>query len=448
MQNYFKNIAALFMLCVLFLINQSCKKGNDPETPAVTTPVITTENASEITQTTAFSGGHITSDGGAVISARGVCWGTTHNPTTASNKTDDGTDIGTFSSYLYGLTANTTYYVRAYAINSKGTGYGNEISFSTIPLSTATVIQPYVTSVTLTSAVAVAYISSTGGGNITVSGFCWKTSQNPTTADIISTDGGLETGNYSSRMTGLTANTTYYVRPYVTNSMGTSYGDQVSFTTGSVFSQIIFNPDLIYGTISDIEGNIYKTIGIGTQTWMAENLITGTLNDGTAIPYVAESQEWTALTTPGYCWYNNETDYTKGYGALYNWYAVNSGKLCPTGWHVATDNEWTVFVDYLGGMETASAKIRETGLSHWQGTTTDATNISGFSALPSGCRFWDGQFNAFGISVYLWSSTEYNQSGGMSLQWFYWSDDMGTFSSTGRGNNSSNDGLSVRCLKD
>ena len=134
---------------------------------------------------------------------------------------------------------------------------------------------------------------------------------------------------------------------------------------------------------------------------MAENLITTRLNDGTSIPNITEDQNWTTLTTPGYCWYNNETNYTKGYGALYNWYTVNTGKLCPTGWHVPSDNEWTVFVDFLGDMDLANPKIRETGTTHWQSLTSDATNISGFTALPGGCRFWDGQFNGFGIMVYF-----------------------------------------------
>ena len=188
------------------------------------------------------------------------------------------------------------------------------------------------------------------------------------------------------------------------------------------FSEIIFNPDLTYGSVSDIEGNIYKTIQIGTQTWMAENLITTRLNDGTSIPEVTEDQNWTALTTPGYCWYNNETNFTKGYGALYNWHAVNTGKLCPSGWHVPSDNEWTVFVDFLGGMDAANAKIRESGTTHWQSIASDATNISGFTALPGGTRFSDGQFNGFGILMYFWSSTEYYQSGGLTLEWMYFND--------------------------
>jgi len=443
-----KNTVAILAVILSVGLIHSCKKDDDPTKPVLTIPVLTTAGLSEITQSSAFSGGNITSDGGSEVSARGVCWGTAHNPTTSSRKTDEGSGIGSFTSYLSGLTPNTDYYVRAYATNSEGTAYGNEISFSTIPVSIATVTQTFVTSITLTSALAGAYIENGGGEAITERGFCWSTSQNPTITDNKTSDGSLETGNYSSLITGLTANTTYYVRAYVTNSIGTAYGDQLSFKTALEFSEIIFNPDLIYGSISDIEGNIYKTIQIGTQTWMAENLITSSLNDGTSIPEVTEDQNWTALTSPGYCWYNNETNFTKGYGALYNWHAVNTGKLCPSGWHVPSDNEWTVFVDFLGGMEAANAKIRESGTTHWQSIASDATNISGFTALPGGTRFSDGQFNGFGILMYFWSSTEYYQSGGLTLDWMYLNDGRGEFSGSGRGNTSSNDGLSVRCVKD
>lgn len=443
-----KNTVRILAIILSVILTNSCKKVDDPVIPDLTVPVLTTAGISEITQKSAFSGGNITHDGGAAVSVRGICWGTTHNPTTVSSTTNEGTGIGSFSSYLSGLTPNTTYYIRAYATNSEGTGYGNEASFTTLPVSLATVTQTFVTSVTLTSALAVAYIESDGGEAITASGFCWSTSQNPTTANPKTSDGELETGGYSSHITGLTANTTYYLRAYVTNSIGTAYGDQLSFTTALKFSAIIFNPDLTYGSVTDIEGNIYKTIQIGTQTWMAENLITTRLSDGTSIPNITEDQVWTTLATPGYCWYNNETNYTKGYGALYNWYAVNTGKLCPTGWHVPSDNEWTVFVDFLGDMDLANPKIRETGTTHWQSFTSDATNISGFTALPGGCRFWDGQFNGFGIMMYFWSSTNYFQSGGLSLDWSYRNDGISLSYGSGRGNSGYNDGLSVRCVKD
>jgi uncharacterized protein (TIGR02145 family) len=115
---------------------------------------------------------------------------------------------------------------------------------------------------------------------------------------------------------------------------------------------------------------------------------------------------------------------------------------------VPSDNEWTVFADYLGGMDAANAKIRETGTTHWQSLTSDATNTSGFTALPAGIRFGNGEFNNFGIMIYLWSSTGSLESGGSEVDWSYLNDESGTSSGSGSGNSSSNAGQSVRCLMD
>ena len=160
-------------------------------------------------------------------------------------------------------------------------------------------------------------------------------------------------------------------------------------------------------TVTDIDGNVYHTVKIGAQTWMVENLKTTHYNDGTAIPLVTHDTAWGSLTTPGYCWYNNDqATYGSTYGALYNWYAVNTGKLCPTGWHVATDAEWTQLTDYLGGVWVAGGKMKEAGLSHWQSPNTGATNSSGFTAFPGGYRFTDGSFYLLTYYAYFWSSSQ------------------------------------------
>jgi hypothetical protein len=195
-----------------------------------TPPAVTTTAVSNITQTTATGGGNVTSDGGATVTARGVCWSTTANPTTTGSHTTDGSGTGSFTSNLTGLTANTLYYVRAYATNSAGTSYGNQVTFTTLAFSLPTVTTTAVTNIALYAATSGGNVTSGGGTNVTARGVCWSTSANPTTAGSHTTDGS-GTGSFTSNLTGLTPNTLYYVRAYATNSAGTSYGNQVSFTT-------------------------------------------------------------------------------------------------------------------------------------------------------------------------------------------------------------------------
>ena len=195
-------------------------------------PTLSTEAITSITGTTASSGGTITSDGGAAVNARGVCWSTLANPTTANNLTNNGPGTGNFASDLTGLSGYTTYYVRAYATNSFGTAYGDELSFSTnsvIPTITTTAI----TSVTSTTASSGGTVTDDGGTSVTALGVCWSTSTNPTIANA-KTINGTGTGSFSSSITGLIPSTTYYVRAYATNSVGTAYGNEFSFTTNAV----------------------------------------------------------------------------------------------------------------------------------------------------------------------------------------------------------------------
>jgi uncharacterized protein (TIGR02145 family) len=162
------------------------------------------------------------------------------------------------------------------------------------------------------------------------------------------------------------------------------------------------------GTVTDIDGNVYHTIQIGTQIWMIENLKTTKYNDGTAIPLVTDNTTWKNLSTPGYCWYNNDgSTFKNTYGALYNWHTVNTGKLSPKGWHVPTDAEWEILVTFLGGDTIGGGKMKEAGTAHWLPPNKGATNSSGFTALPSGMRsYFDGTFGGLGKSTNFWSSSE------------------------------------------
>ncbi|MEI7831182.1 MAG: FISUMP domain-containing protein, partial [Prolixibacteraceae bacterium] len=403
----------------------------------ILTAGITTTAVSAITSTSLTSGGTISTDGGAAIIARGVCWNTTANPTIANSKTTDGTGTGSFISSVTGLTPGATYYFRAYAINSIGTSYGNEVTTVTaanLPVLTTTTVS----AVTATNATSGGVISSDGGGAITARGVCWSTTANPTIANSKTSD-GTGIGTFASAITGLASATTYYVRAYSTNSAGTAYGNEVSFKT--TLASILFNSSKTYGTITDIDGNVYKTVQIGTQNWMSENLRTTKYKDGTAIPLVTDNNAWANLTAPGYCWYNNdETTYSNTFGALYNGYTVNTSKVCPTGWHVPTDAECTILSSYLGGTNLAGGKLKETGTNHWPPPNTEATNESGFTAVPIGMRSFSGSFGYIGKAAYWWSCTD-------SFSTSNWIHYVGSDNnSEGRTNSTFQNGVSIRCI--
>jgi uncharacterized protein (TIGR02145 family) len=196
----------------------------------------------------------------------------------------------------------------------------------------------------------------------------------------------------------LTAGTVYYVRAYATNSAGPGYGNQIRFSTSA----------------ADADGNLYPTVVIGTQLWMQFDLKTTRLNDNTFIPNVVDNLVWSGTTLPAYCWYDNIATYGSTYGILYNWFTVETGKLCPTGWHVASHEEFKTLEKFLG------MTPEQADLFDWRGTNQGAqlkytstwnlggngTNSSGYSALGGGYRF--GQTGAFfdmGAVGYWWSST-------------------------------------------
>jgi uncharacterized protein (TIGR02145 family) len=195
-------------------------------------------------------------------------------------------------------------------------------------------------------------------------------------------------------------------------------------------------------TVSDYDGNTYGVVRIGTQLWMQENMKTTKLNDGTAIALTGGTSEWSSLTTSGYCWYNNNISYKNTYGALYNWYTVSSGKLCPSGWHVPTVDDWSTLENYLGGSSPAGGKLKETGTTHWTSPNTGATDEYNFTALPGGLRTNTGAFQNINSYGYWWTSTveaspdvyyRHIQNDSDKLFWAY---------------KNEKHGMSVRCNKD
>jgi uncharacterized protein (TIGR02145 family)/uncharacterized repeat protein (TIGR02059 family) len=298
------------------------------------------------------------------------------------------------------------------------------------PVVLASVTTIAVTAITATTASSEGNITNAGGGTVTARGVCWATTPSPTVSGSHTSD-GTGTGAFSSNITGLLPNTQYFLRAYATNSAGTSYGNEFAFTTAS-------SPE-----ISDIDGNTYQTVTIGTQVWMAENLKTRYYNDGNPITNITDGTQWLNSTEGAYCWYNNDAGtYNSLYGTLYNWYAVNTGKLCPTGWSVPDEAQWTTLANFLGGYSIAGDKLKEAGTVHWQSPNTGASNESGFTALPGGYRFVGGSFYAIGQGGLWWSSTEKSLETAFGLN-------------LGSDNSSLNSydyqkwmGFSVRCIKD
>jgi uncharacterized protein (TIGR02145 family) len=290
-------------------------------------------------------------------------------------------------------------------------------------------------SITSTSAVGGGNISTDGGAFITEKGVCWNTSPNPTIGNSRTID-GTGSNNFISNLIGLTTNTLYYVRAYATNSVGTAYGtNEVSFTTSSIIHDLI-----------DVDGNSYNIVTIGTQVWMKENLKVTKYNDGSVIPKITDPTQWTNLTTGAFCWYDNNSSNKDIYGALYNWYTVdvtsNGGKnVCPTGWHVPTDAEWTTLTDFLGGANVSSGKLKETGLIHWFSPNAGATNETGFTALPAGWRESTGTFWDLSYFGSWWSTTENSTTSAWDRVIHYESTNVY------RGNGYKPNAFSIRCIK-
>ncbi len=223
----------------------------------------------------------------------------------------------------------------------------------------------------------------------------------------------------------------------------------VAVSTASCGATNVNNPELTYGSMTDQDGNVYKTIVIGTQEWMAENLRARTYRNGVAIPLVTDQTQWATnqnngTTLPMMCWFNNDSvTYACPYGRLYNWYAVtSSNNVCPTGWHVPTDAEWTTLTTFLGGLYVAGGKMKSTGTQYWQSPNTAADNSSGFSGPPGGIRYANDTFLQIGYDGYWWSATEANTGNA----WFRHLNYLNGF--VNRMNNPEAYGLSVRCIKD
>jgi uncharacterized protein (TIGR02145 family) len=521
----------------IFLLQIACKKED--------VPTLKTFEITNITMNSASSGGHISNDGGSEILACGVCWSLGSKPTINDDHTEDKAVLGTFSSQITGLETALTYFVRAYATNKYGTGYGEAQTVSIQPPPPIVITAP-VSSITATSALCGGTVTATNGIYLYEGGICWSTSPNPTINDNY-THNLLNNGVFVSTLSRLKGGcVTYYARSFVLyNLYGTTnyyltYGNEVSFQTGSVapsvetgpvssitvtsatigvkilsdgcsplikkgicldtigdpsFTSRVYNiegssdestitltnlreagtyyfrgfasnangtvfGDIvrfvtnydtitdIHGTATDIDGNIYHTIKIGRQIWMKENLRTTRYNDNSDIPLVTVDSVWTKAEF-AYCWWGNTPDPI--YGCLYNWNVVNTGKLCPDGWHVPTYPEFETLIDFLGDSLVAGKKLKEAGTVHWVANVASTSNASGFTALPGGDRRIWGDFEMLHSFGYWWSTTRSGSFSGVdcarALTLGYNSD--GAFSTSSDFYRSMiTNGYSIRCISD
>lgn len=411
----------LFLLIILY----SCKKEK--------APVITTSSVFNVTATSATSGGIITSDGGASIIANGVCWSKKVNPSITDPKTVDVVGASQFVSNISGLSEGNTYHVRAYATNSVGTAYGADLSFSTLGQAPSSLTQP-ATNITISDATLNGLVNANYLSTTVTFEYGLNSSYGQTALSIPGSVTGSSITTVSANISRLAAVTTYHFRVKTVNSLGTSYGSDALFTTPST------------GTVSDVEGNVYNALVIGTQVWMKENLRTTKYRNGDLIGTTSPATlNITGESSPKYQWAcdGNESNVST-YGRLYTWYAAtDSRNVCPTDWHVPSNAEWATLATYLGGEIIAGGKLKETGTTHWIAPNTGATNEFGFTALPSGYHHVEGPFQNISDHGYWWNSTEYSTTNAYNQNMYYNQSDLYRNFNYNKGY-----GFSVRCLRD
>ncbi|MCD4695998.1 MAG: hypothetical protein K8S16_07130, partial [Bacteroidales bacterium] len=329
----------------------------------------------------------------------------------------------------------------------EGTAYGNEVSFFTLQaINLPTVTTASITDILQTIATGGGDVTDNGGTTVTARGICWSLNTNPTLADDFTTDGS-GTGVFISSLTSLSPDTEYFVRAYATNSDGTAYGNEVSFTSSG--------PCPGTPTVTDAEGNVYNTIQIGNQCWMAENLNVGIAINATNGGSNNNGDQTNNGIIEKYC-YDNSTSNCATYGGLYQWdevmqYSTTAGTqgICPAGWHIPTDDEWKVLegtVDSLYGVghpewDGFGYRGFDAGMRLKSQTDWNGDDASGFNGLASGSysKFYDS-FNYMGTYGSFWTSSEYSTHAYQR----YLFDNNGE---VGRNHITKNDGRHVRCLK-
>ena len=370
-------------------------------------PEAATHEISDIASILATAKGEVISDGDVNVRERGFCWSTSPDPTVDDNKRASGGGTGIYSAVLTDLIPNTNYHVKAYAINDAGINYGNEIQFTTnLPETLPQIETAGISGLNQWSAWSGGHITDDGGGTISERGICWSTFQNPTVSNQKTLSNYLS-DTFSIKMHSLEHGVTYYVRAFVKNLAGTAYGNELSFTTLQIGASCPGVP-----TITDVEGNVYTTLQAGEFCWLRENLRVTKFRDGSDISRISNN-----TSVPAYTWYDNYAPHL--YGALYNWYAVNSqAGICPEGWHVASRAEWDHLFLYMTRISDShniaekittvkSTRVEPTPHPRWDQGGIIGNDLGNFSALPGGMRSYYYGSNWIGRSAYWWTSTSF-----------------------------------------
>lgn len=418
MENIIKRtgfIVILFMVVSLF----SCERTSPP--------LMGTSRVTDITLYTAVVKGYVITDGGSPVTSKGICWDTLNNPTKDNFVLEAEEGVGVITCKMTVLRSSTTYYVRSFATNRAGTAYSNIIKFSTTipPLpGVYTEVIRYLK----TRSAHLGVQAESNDGFITKKGVCWGTEPNPT---ISNNTAEVSRGWIWRYIGNLIPSTTYYVRGYAYNSSGLAYGSQHVFKT--------YND-----SVMDIDNNIYYTILFGNKEWIGSNLKVTRYNNGE--PVETTTLPWTTIeseTEPRYQWACDGTEsIVINYGRLYTWHAASDiRKLCPEGWHLPTDEEWTDLISQLGGESVAGGKMKFDP-RYWNYNNVTNSQDGGFDAPGAGMREPAGTFLNLGLSTVFWGSTSSSAADAFSRRI-----DVSTTVVTRTASNKSS-GFSVRCVKD
>ncbi|MCR4873590.1 MAG: fibrobacter succinogenes major paralogous domain-containing protein [Bacteroidales bacterium] len=410
--------------------------------------------ASEISYTSFVCSGDVTDSGTYSVTARGFCWSTDPDPVMTGEHLHVGNGSGTFSALLANMQPETTFYVRAYAVNAAGVTYSTSITVSTLSPTIPTVSTDTVNGYNECTGTVLA----DGNAPVTQRGFCYDTLPSPTLENGVVIADGSGLGEFTATLTGLPVGKLYFVRAFATNAKGTAYGNQIHFHASSCDTK----------TLTDYDGNVYNTVAIGTQCWMKENLKTTHYSDGWPIEW--RNWEWSD-DVPYYYYPNQNIDNVAEYGLLYNWPAVMRDSpasdsspsgvqgICPSGWHVPSNAEWTAMTDYVANhleytCEGFIAKAfadsigwLASNISCSPGNDLSTNNSTGFSARPAGQT--ESDYREFGQRAWFWSASIESYFHHQIARLIHYTEtdvhNTGTWGVNGQNPHSA---FSVRCLRD